>query len=463
MLTIRIVIALLFTIMLIFIPQTMQGCSTFEVRQGDHIAYAHNMNQGDLGVPGMVFINKRGILKESRTWDELTTTNPTLATDYAWISRYGSVTVNIFGRDFPDGGVNEEGLYIWEMGEDVEYPNDPEKPAMNQMNWMQYILDTCLNVEDAIQRANEVTIDGWGWHYFVGDALGNTAYIAFADGKPLVRTGADMPVPAVFNSPYDWEMELERYYKGFGGNYPTEVDDPRVPRFVRYQRLMREMKPTDNVVDYGIMMMQTLRVHDDPEWSVLYDEDSRTMHFRTRLNPAVKTLKLSDIDFTNQSPTLMLDIDQPDGGDMISRFEAYTKQADKSFMMEKLVPKLPDSFFSKELTGEACVDNFVNRIDADGVIADRLLEGIWGKEKNKELVIALDTKQAAVTGYVIINNNGDHLAIDHLSLMGNVLRLTFFTPNGAIVEAVCTINGDKMKVRLNGAEDFYGNFALERE
>ena len=401
--------------------------------------------------------------RRARTWDELTTTNPTLATDYAWVSRYGSVTVNIFGRDLPDGGVNEAGLFLWEMGEDVEYPNDPGKPAMNQMNWMQYILDTCLYVEDAIDRAHEVTIDGWGWHYFVGDATGKTASIHFIDGKPVVHSGEDMPVPAMFNSPYDWEMELARYYEGFGGNYSTEVDDPGVPRFVRYMRLIREMKPSDNVVDYGIAMMQTLRVHDDPEWSVLYDEDSRTIHFRTRLNPAVKTLKLSDIDFSNQSPTLMLDIDQPDGGDTIDRFEAYTKDADKSFMMQKLVTKLPDNFFSKELSAEACVDNFVNRIDDDGVIADRMLKGVWGKEKNRELVIALDTDKAAVTGYVIINDNGERLAIDHLALMGNILRLTFFTPKGAIVEAVCTIDKDNMQVRLNGAEDFYGNFALERE
>ncbi len=463
MVSFRILITLIALLFMAIIPSITEGCSTFKVQQGDHIAYAHNMNQGDLGVPGMIFINKRGMLKESRTWNELTTTQPTLATDYAWVSRYGSVTVNIFGRDLPDGGVNEEGLYIWEMGEDVEYPNDPEKPAMNQTNWMQYILDTCLYVEDAIQRANEVTIDGWGWHYFVGDATGSTAYIMFVDGKPLVRSGADMPVPAVFNSPYDWELELARYYEGFGGNYSTETDDPRVPRFVRYMRLMREMQPTDNVVDYGIMMMQTLRVNDDPEWSILHDEDSRTMYFRTRLNPAVKTLKFDDIDFTNQSPTLMLDIDQSDDGDSMGRFEAYSKQVDKSFMMQKLVTKLPDNFFSDELTAEACVDNFVNHIDDDGIIADKLLKGVWGKEKNKELVIALDTDKAAVTGYVIINDNGERLAIDHLALMGNVLRLTFFTPKGAIVEAVCTIDKDTMQVLLNGAEDFYGTFTLERE
>ncbi len=320
MFSIRILLVALAALLMVFIPSHVESCSTFQVRQGDEIAYAHNLNQGDLGIPGMVYINKRGMFKVGRTWEEITTLNPERASELTWISRYGSVTFNGFGLDFIDGGVNEAGLFIWEMGEDAEYPNDPEKPALSQVNWMQYVLDTCQTVEDAIQRAGEVSIDGWGWHYFVGDASGKTASIAFIDGKPLVHSGDAMPVPAMFNSPYDWEMELMRYYDGFGGQYSCEVDDPRVPRFVRYQRLMREMKPSDDVTKYGLMMLRTLKVHDEPEWSVLYNEKTREVCFFTRLNPEVKTFSLSDIDFSNDSPTQILDMDEVKPGNLAGVF-----------------------------------------------------------------------------------------------------------------------------------------------
>jgi hypothetical protein len=38
----------------------------------------------------------------------------------SWISRYGSVTFSTFGKDMTDGGVNEVGLYIWEMSNETE-------------------------------------------------------------------------------------------------------------------------------------------------------------------------------------------------------------------------------------------------------------------------------------------------------------------------------------------------------
>ncbi len=62
-------------------------------------------------------------------------------------------------------------------------------PKLNQMHWMQYILDNYSTMEEAIQCASKNEIDGWGWHYFVRDAKGNTAVIAFIDGKVLVNKG----------------------------------------------------------------------------------------------------------------------------------------------------------------------------------------------------------------------------------------------------------------------------------
>lgn len=171
------------------LPRRVSACSTFKLQKGDDLIYGHNLNEGDIGVPGLIFINKRGIFKLGRTWSELTTKERLNPSSHCWISRYGSVTFNNFGRDFPDGGMNEVGLYIWEMSSDIEYPKNDTLPKLNQMNSMQYILDNYSTVEEAIQCASEIEIDGWGWHYFVGDARGHTAAIAFIDGEVVVNKG----------------------------------------------------------------------------------------------------------------------------------------------------------------------------------------------------------------------------------------------------------------------------------
>ncbi len=94
--------------------------------KGPHLVFGHNLNENGIDVPGMVFINKRGVFKTGRTWSEMINKDRSNPSAFTWISRYGSVTFNVFGRDFPDGGVNESGLYIWEMNEDADFPVNAE-------------------------------------------------------------------------------------------------------------------------------------------------------------------------------------------------------------------------------------------------------------------------------------------------------------------------------------------------
>jgi choloylglycine hydrolase len=112
-------------VLFLFLYNTpVSACSTFKLQKGGELIYGHNLNQGDIGVPGLIFINKRGIFKKGRTWSELINKGGADPVDFYWISRYGSVTFNVFGKDFPDGGMNEAGLYIWEMSEKLDYPNN---------------------------------------------------------------------------------------------------------------------------------------------------------------------------------------------------------------------------------------------------------------------------------------------------------------------------------------------------
>jgi len=137
------------------------SCSTFKLQKGGQLIYAHNLNQGDMGVPGMIFINKRGVFKIGRTWFELATKDKMNPSNLHWISRYGSVTFNTFAREFPDGGINETGLYIWEMNADFDnYPQNDSLPELDQMNWMQFVLDNYSSVEEVLESLNKIELSG---------------------------------------------------------------------------------------------------------------------------------------------------------------------------------------------------------------------------------------------------------------------------------------------------------------
>jgi choloylglycine hydrolase len=451
---------------------TASACSTFKLQKGGELVYGHNLNQGDIGVLGLVFINRRGIFKLGRTWSELTTKERLHPSSHGWISRYGSVTFNVFGRDLPDGGMNEAGLYIWEMNEEADYPKDDRLPKLNQMHWMQYILDNYSTVEEAIRCASEIEIDGWGWHFFVGDAEGRTAAIAFIDGQVVVHTGEDMPVPGLFNTPYDRELELLKYYRGFGGWYEPALDDHRVPRFVKAAVMIREYQPAQDVVEYGFDMLDTLKVYDVPEWSILFDVRRRDVYFKTRINPERKSFSMDAIDFSNQSPVMMLNMDIEEGGDVLDQFRPYTNEEMRGFTEEFVVPILPEEFFTR---GGITLDEYLQRTsthgDAAALTDNQYFAGTWKSgadraEDEMPVTLRFETGGDAVFGQISLSEDAEEFyPLDHIHLIGHDLKFTFEIDGkrNKFLEVQAQVKENTMDITLSGIEDTFGHYLLVKE
>ena len=451
-------------------PRMLSGCSTFKLQKGSVLIYGHNLNQGDIGVPGLIFINRRGVFKKGRTWDELVHKDRRNASTFCWISRYGSVTFNAFGRDFPDGGMNEVGLYIWEMNEDADYPRNDRLPKLDQMNWMQFVLDSYSTVDEAVRSASEVEIHGWGWHFFVGDRQGNCAAIAFVNGRVVVNRDESMPVPGLFNTPYDRELELLKYYRGFGGFYEPDLDDPKVPRFVKTAVLIRDYDLNLDPVRYGFKILDTLKVFDVPEWSVLFDAVNKDVYFKTRVNPDIKRFSFDQIDFSNGSGVRILNMDIKKGGEVLGQFSPYTNGKIRTFMKSFLIPILPEDFFTR---GGLTVDGFIDRLsthsDAAAQEKNQFFEGIWtGKsakdKQEKKLILSLVSRKEVFSGTISISTERDESnEIEHLQLIGSRLSFTFKIKNKSFVEARALIEGNTMKLDLFGIEKNLGCYILERK
>ena len=127
---------------------------------------------------GMVCTNQRGLAKTSMKMPDGNT--------ISWVSRYGSITFNQYGKEFPTGGMNEKGLVVELMWLDgTTYPQPDERPSIGVLQWIQYQLDNHASVEEVINSDSKlrITSKGTPLHYLVADADGRAATIEFLNGK----------------------------------------------------------------------------------------------------------------------------------------------------------------------------------------------------------------------------------------------------------------------------------------
>ena len=458
------------TLLIIYSVNIACACSTFKLQKDKELIYGHNLNEADLDVPGMVFINKRGIFKNSRTMLEMMTKWNLKSSDFSWISRYGSVTFNNFGKDFPDGGINEAGLYIWEMNENSNPPKNRHKPKTNPMNWIQYILDNCSSLDEAIQCAYNFQIDGaFGmitWHYFISDSQGNCAALAFIDGKVKVNKGTDMPVAGLFNTPYDREMEILKYYKGFGGQYEIELNNPRVPRFVKAAVLLNDYKSSKDIVKYGFEILKNLTVDNEPEWSVIIDAKRKNVYFKTRINKEIKHFSMDSLDFSNKQEVQILDMDIKNGGNVLNQFKPYTNERMRTFLETKMKGLMPANKFNTFLI--VSLDEFVNRFAFHSAKAElpesQYFTGTWKSKKGSNgedlnCEISLTTNKSAVAGTVRFVG-GNTYNIDHIYMCGHNLVITYITQKGAMIEIKAILKNKRMKAGFFGTEDDLGYYTF---
>lgn len=404
------------------------ACSTFKLQKGNVLIYGHNLNNGSgLGsdVSGTIYLNKRGILKIGEIDNEMSNeavTRPPLC----WISKYGSITFNAGGgKDIPDGGMNEAGLFIWEMTLDAtDYPKNDKLPRLNSTSWIQCVLDNCSTLEDVISYASEFEIDGRTWHFFIGDSRGNTATIEFIDQKVVVNKGESMPVPNLSNTTYEKDLELLKCYKGFGGQYLPDPTDPTVPRIVKTAVMIRDYNPNEDAVEYGFKILQSHLIKTPPQWSIIFDVRTQKVFFKTNLNPAIKIFSMKDIDFSNASPIMVLDIDIKKGGTVDNQFQPYSNDKDKDIAALKVKP-----YFN----------------------------GVWKNKPDrtkdeKEITLKLETTGDAVSGQVIIPKFQEApFTIDNLHLIGNTLSYTC-RANFTFLDVKAILEGDKMKMNIEDVE-----------
>ncbi|MBP7866635.1 MAG: linear amide C-N hydrolase [Acidobacteria bacterium] len=325
----RIMRVTLFVLAAIFPAGFAAACSTFSFVSAGRTYVGQNYDwQID---EGYVLVNPRGVAKKALT----------LETPAAWVSRHGSVTFNQYGREFPNGGMNEAGLVVEVMWmSETRYPDRDERPAVNSSQWVQYVLDTCDTVADVLATDAKLRVEA-GFnspklHYLVTEASGRSAAVEWLDGRRVVHTGEKLPVPALTNSPYTESLEMAGLAPG-GGAKPTPLQ--LVNSRVRFTRLAGSLAlatpmPPARAVDWAFGLLDGVRMTALTKWTIVYDVQGRVLHFRSQRAPAVKTLAFRDLDFACGKTQKSLDINTSQAGDAAKCLTDYTLEANRALVRQ---------------------------------------------------------------------------------------------------------------------------------
>ena len=160
-----------FVVCFCFIQHTI-ACTTFFINKNGQLVFGRNYDWITNG--GMVCTNLKGLHKTSAKVNDGQTTS--------WTSKYGSITFNQYGKEFPTGGMNEMGLVVELMWADgTQYPKADNRASLGALQWIQYQLDNHATIDEVIESDKNIRIsqNNPPLHYLIADASGNAATCAF--------------------------------------------------------------------------------------------------------------------------------------------------------------------------------------------------------------------------------------------------------------------------------------------
>ena len=342
---IRTILFVIYILFVFLIPRPSQPCTTFCLDKGDQLVVGKNFDWtvGD----ALVIVNKRNVSKTASLNPEWGEEQPAI-----WISKYGSVTFNPWGREFPFSGINETGLVVSAMGlGESEYPAPDSRPSITASQWIQYQLDNFSTVEEVITSDSQLRIcpsDPMQYHFLVCDSMGNCATLEFIEKKLVYHTKETMPVKVLTNITYAkcieyWEKD----------EIPTPDYAVSVKRFITAADMLTNYDPetSGSAIEYAFNILSNLTWYIPTQWSIVYDIHNLRINFHTRENEQVRYVDLSSFDFSCKTPVRVLDIKEDLSGDVSGNFIDYTYEINRgliektySFIYDGLSDEVLDAY-----------------------------------------------------------------------------------------------------------------------
>jgi penicillin V acylase-like amidase (Ntn superfamily) len=338
-----------------------RACTAFLLENGESrvIGKSYDFDFGN----GMAVFNKAGVAKMNLPYNQ----NDKQA---QWVSKYASLTFNQFGREMPCSGMNEKGLVVETLWlDESQYPPPDDRPTLNELQWVQYQLDSFATVGEMVEHAedNRLAPVYAKVHYLACDAKGECAVFEFLKGKLVVSSGKKLAVRVLTNHTYAESLKSLKQHKGFGGKLKIPKSSGSLERFVRAAWMMKKKakKMKKDPFKTAFKVLDSVRSGDFTKWNLVYDPAAKKVSFRTLGHSDIRSVRLGDFDRSCLKPVKILDMNSDDSGDVFAKFTDYTAKANKELSREswdgisgdfppqaiQLVLAFPESFTCTEAGG----------------------------------------------------------------------------------------------------------------
>ncbi len=216
----------------------------------------------------------------------------------SWTSKYGSLTFNQIGKEFPYGGMNEKGLVIEQLWLSQSMYQDNKNQTISELEWIQYQLDNYATVDEIISHINDLTIKPIATiHYFIADRTGNSAVIDFVEGQTIIsrKQGKNQ---VITNDTY---LSSEKYYESL----LTPVNPESRTHLDRYCQIKSKLSQIEVENHQQAFEILALSAENKPTyktyWTIVYDLSNFKIYYKSNSNPGIKEINVNDLDFQPQS------------------------------------------------------------------------------------------------------------------------------------------------------------------
>ena len=240
-----------------------------------------NADWNDPTVEGALWFFPRGLQRDGGAGDDPVT----------WTSKYGSVSLGMYGNVAADG-MNEEGLVcnlLFLAEADFGDPAQSSRPTISIGAWLQYVLDNFRTVAEAVEvlGADPFTVIAGMFgngrpvsvHFSASDATGDSAIFEYLDGELVIHHGHEFTV--MTNSPtYDEQLALNAYWDLIGGEHMLPGTISAADRFVRASYFLKMSPKSDTPREAIASIASQMRAVSTPlgKWSADAPNISETMY-----------------------------------------------------------------------------------------------------------------------------------------------------------------------------------------
>jgi penicillin V acylase-like amidase (Ntn superfamily) len=312
------VVLLLFTI-------NSFACTTFFINNNGQMVFGRNYDW--VTGTGMINTNLRGLFKTSVKLGESST--------ISWVSQYGSLTFNQYGKEFPTGGMNDKGLVVELMWLDgTVYPAADERAAVGVLQWIQYQLDNSATIDDVIASDKKIRISekGTPLHYLVADAHGNAATIEFISGGMKIHKDAQLPLAVLTNGTYESSIGIAKTEKA---NSEKSFQDNSLDRFVKACRMVEQVQASKEIkelIPYSFSILDKVSQGNFTKWSIVYDISNLKVYFKTSAEENVRSFSFGAFNFSCNSNAVSYSLDNHGKGNISGEFISYPKELSRKLL-----------------------------------------------------------------------------------------------------------------------------------